>query len=153
TSALNGSSASASASANLGSGTLRSYCFANGLPSGAGSQCGTWAELGDRVTFSIPGANSNTVTNIDIYYSINGTLSPAHSASTDVKATFAFGNGNTNFEGSWEPAGDQLGLHVVTQTQGGWVSFDWGNPTGQTFTFHGVYALQGANPAIDFWAL
>ena len=140
--------ASASASANLGAGTLG--LMANGSPTGATvSSAGAMATMSDLLTFHVPGANSSTVTNIGVSFQLNGTfaLLGNSQAYTGLTTYLSLGNGII-----WWHYFTQDSPPAQVVQNGGWNSFNIPSQTGSSFVFNGVLSLAGANPTANLVA-
>jgi len=140
--------ASASASANLGAGTLG--VLANGSPTGATvSSAGAMASMSDLLTFHVPGGTASTITNIGISFQMNGTfaLLGNSQAYNGLTTYMSFGNGII-----WWHYFTQDSPPAQIVQNGGWNSFDIPSQTGSSFVFNGVLSLAGANPTANLVA-
>ncbi len=140
--------ASASASANLGAGTLG--VMANGSPTGATvSSAGAMATMSDLLTFHVPGATAATVTNIGVSFQLNGTfaLLGNSQAYNGLTTYLSLGNGII-----WWHYFTQDSPPAQIVQNGGWNSFDIPSQTGSSFVFNGVLSLAGANPTANLVA-
>src|ERR1019366_3303275 len=140
--------ASASASANLGAGTLG--VMANGSPTGATvSSAGAMATMSDLLTFHVPGANSSTITNIGISFQLNGAfaLLGNSQAYNGLTTYMSFGNGII-----WWHYFTQDSPPAQVVQNGGWNSFNIPSQTSSSFVFNGVLSLAGANPTANLVA-
>jgi hypothetical protein len=142
-----GTSGTASGAADLAQGTLRASTFLNGVTGLFLISSGATAQFADSLTFSIPGAGPSTVTNIDVYYRVNGIYS-TNFGSAQVGAYMNFGQAAMQYVAGYEPCCDNLPPHIMTETSSGWVSADFSGTTTSAVIFHGVYSLQGASPVI-----
>ena len=98
----------------------------------------------DLLTFSVAGADANTVTNIGITFTIDGVLAGANNAYgvADVRGALGFGGATANLY--YQQVQSDPVFARLAQT--GWVSGSWdSNSSPGSSTFNGVYALLGSS--------
>jgi len=105
-----------------------------------------FAALNDTLTFSFPGANGSTITNIGVSFTLDGALS-APGGIAEIAENLNFGGANAYVVHTLY--GPEHGGALATRLrQSGWVSYEWGSTTTGLTTFSGVYALTGAAPVL-----
>jgi hypothetical protein len=119
----------------------------NGNVSGyTGSDAYATAEINDVLTFNVAGANSSTVTDIGVSFTVDGNLSYNNSANGNALLTDLLNLGgataNYNFDSENAPA-TQNSLY-----KSGWVSTQVTAETADSFIFSGVYALDGTSDQV-----
>ena len=134
---------SAYAAADLAGGSLKASGWAN-TPGHAGiAQAG----FKDVIHYTVEGAGLNTVTNVNLRFSLDGLVSGTGNASYDWD--MAFGGGYI----SAKAAGTTGQLDFVSTSYpklGGWVSGGFGSlDDPSNLWFEGVYALLGPSGSID----
>lgn len=91
-----GHAGSATAAADLSTASLHGYAFSAGNQSFQGSgQGSTDSKLWDELTFSIAGASNTTVTDIPVFFSVDG--ANQYSTEENWGASLEFGSGGTFF--------------------------------------------------------
>lgn len=91
-----GHAGSATAAADLSTASLHGYAFSAGNQSFQGTGQGTTdSKLWDELTFSIAGASNTTVTDIPVFFSVDGTNQ--YSTEESWGASLEFGSGGTFF--------------------------------------------------------
>jgi len=141
-------SASALATANLGSGTLG--VLSNGSPTGATvSSAGAMATMSDSLTFHIPGAVASTVTNIGVSFQLSGssTLLGSSQAYAGLTTYLSFGSGVI----WWHFFTQDSPPEQIVQNSG-WTSSQVASQTSSSFIFNGVLSVTGANPTANLSA-
>lgn len=140
--------ATAAAHADLASGSIGAAATAQGYgPSGGMISHGS-AYLQDQLTFTVAGAVGQTVTDIDVTFSLVGdTVAQTNGvAEADVADDF----GNASFNDTINNNSNTGYSAVATQPgESGWVSYavDTANP--DAISFSGVYQLTGQTTTLD----
>jgi hypothetical protein len=118
------------------------------------------AEYRDLLDFTIAGANTSTVTNITVVFRLDGSLiaPDAHGATglgtpyTTLQNAFNFGNANGLVFFELLAANDRYGQPLPrlnqSNSQSGWVSYNWSTISPTLTEFTGVYALTGATQSL-----
>jgi hypothetical protein len=144
------SGASGYAYANLASGKLGVMGSAGGYYSEAMLQ----AQFSDVLHFSITGANVNTITDISVTYTVDGSMLESDFGNAALSSALDFGSAT---EGA--KIGDMLsggicstGPCVYSQLSTGWVSASFSPSSPGLVEFQGIYALTGSSGDIPIFA-
>jgi hypothetical protein len=135
---------SALATGDLATGSVGVYAFPTQV--GAVVSEGTAsAILQDSLTFNVAGANSSTITDIGVTFTVDGNVSFAESAAAQLNEIMTFGCGtSTCGDISY---GFNGGSNQIIE-DGGWVSQNIVSESADSFIFSGVYALSGATDVL-----
>jgi hypothetical protein len=148
---LNNFSSTAFATANLATGTIGASSTGLGQLFGTIGGVGKAAAyLQDLVTLSIPDATPSTLTQIQVNFSLDGTLSAASPAGdAAVRAIDSFGNGTNGV--SDITVGDtypDYTSEIANAAESGWASYTLSDTDPNEIGFSGEYVVQGANPIV-----
>jgi hypothetical protein len=135
---------SALATGDLATGSVGVYS----IPSQVGavvSEATATAILKDSLTFNVAGANSSTITDIGVTFTVDGLVSYAASAAAQLNEIITLGCGtSTCGEISY---GFNGGSNQIIE-DGGWVSQNIISESADSFIFSGVYALSGSSDVL-----
>ena len=144
-------SSSAYASADLATGELKASSNTNATAYGYGK-----ALFRDALHFTIAGANSNTVTDIGVTFTLHGSQTVAGNGTAATTWSQQIGGGTvsdyiiTGFPNVTGMNGQSCLLTCIqSQTDTGFVSGQFTTDTVGHVVFQGVYELDGAHPGLD----
>lgn len=147
-------SVSALATGNLATGTVG----VSGFPqlSSVGmyppySQAVASAQRNDVLTFQVAGANSSTVTNIGVTFTVDGTVTPGSYPSSNIETEYSFKFGDGIIDYVYDNASVSNPNQIVED--GFWVSNNIMSESPSSFIFSGVYALTGATVSLSIQEL
>ncbi len=130
---------SALATGDLASGSVGVYSFPSQV-GGVVSEATASAMLKDSLTFDVAGANSSTVTDIGVTFTVDGNVTYANGSGAELTDSMLFGGANIDYV--YDSAGTDPN-HIVEV--GGWASYNVVSESADSFIFSGVYALTGAS--------
>ena len=137
--------ASSYATGNLATGSVGVYAFPSvccGGPPNV-SDADSEAIIRDSLTFNVAGANSSTVTDIGIAFTVDGSVSPgtqANEADAVLTDSMAFGNGIIDYVYN-------TGSNSIIENQG-WVTNTIASEGPNSFIFAATYALTGSTDTL-----
>lgn len=147
---------SAMAKGNLATGTVGVYGFPSFIysvprgtcdgcpPGGTGSDAYATAELSDNLTFNVAGANSGTVTDIGVSFTVDGNQSIGPEGNAFLTAVMRMGGIiSYSFDSENSP-----GTQNQIVENSGWVSSQIVAESPNSFIFNGVYALDGVSSTV-----
>jgi hypothetical protein len=139
---------SAMAKGNLATGSIGIYAFptqviGNGI--NTGSNTAATAILRDSLTFNVAGANSSTVTDIGVTFTVDGNLSYDTADSGGAEFIEEMLLGGAIIDQGFDSADRPTDYNIDTS---GWVSSTIVSETADSFIFQGVYQLDGASSIV-----
>ena len=149
-----GATATAYAAGDLAAGTLRAQASGGSYVNGYtyDVQARAFAQFGDGLTFSVPGATAATVTDIGFNVHTDGFYggavgNPAESILAGLTVSQA-GNGQAQYFAGYDFTNNTAPT-MSYDVHSGWLNYSFtGGPGNYTFT--GVYAATGADPYLTF---
>jgi len=143
-------SVSALATGNLATGSVGVYAFPEAIPAGDpgyynSNEAGASATLSDLLTFNVAGANSSTVTDIGVTFTVDGSVDPGTpgAANGGVLSEYNLKLGSATIDYVYD-TGDDPDPNLIPINQF-WVSTSITSESPDSFIFSGVYALTGAS--------
>lgn len=136
---------SAMAKGNLATGSVGISAFPTEVTGLGGSNTAATAIMRDSLTFNVAGANSSTVTDIGVTFTVDGNLSynSANGGGAETIEEIVLGGAVADY--GFDSADNPTTYDTDTS---GWLSSTVVSDTGDSLIFQGVYQLDGASSIV-----
>jgi hypothetical protein len=136
---------SAMAKGNLATGSVGISAFPTEVTDVGGSNTAAKAVLNDTLTFNVAGANSSTVTDIDVTFTVDGNVSYDTADGGGAEGIEELDLGGATADYGFDSADNPVTYDTDTS---GWLSSTVVSETLDSLVFQGVYQLDGASSVV-----